>query len=141
MKRAEALGEEPAHHDTKKLYLSGVTDKDVKSAILKVYADLLRRCLKRWTQNPNESKLWRVCQKHKFCNTGRVTFAAGAVVSRHNFGHHDGSLLARMGLLSENVVQRLKKDTKDAVLATPKPSLKRKRVADEPSTSYGAGLF
>ena len=56
--------------------------------------------------------------------------------------HHNGSLFARMGLLSEDVLQRLKKeDAKAAVLVTPKPSLKRKRVADEPSTSYGAGLF
>ena len=67
---------------------------------------LLQSYLKRRTQNRNESlhsKFWRVCKKHKHCNSARVVFGAGATVQKHHFGHLGGSLLARMGLLTEEV--------------------------------------
>ena len=57
---------------TKNLYLSGIS-KELRGEVLRVYlnltsTELLSRCVKKRTQNPNESlhsKLWRRCLKIK----------------------------------------------------------------------------
>ena len=149
VKKAEALGVAPSSHNTKKLYLSSVKDlptgqiSGTSSQTCHSPSSLLRRCLKKQTQNPNESlhsKLWSVCLKHKHYGTECVVIAASAIVQKHNFGSHDCSLLMRMGLLSEEVLQCLKKaDELSSVDAPAKPMKKRKRDEDKASTSYQGG--
>ena len=135
VKKAEALGVAPDSYNTKKLYLSSVKDLHVRTKIRNIFTNLsesslLRNCLKKRTQNLNESlhsKLWSVCLKHKHCGTEHVVFASSAIVQKHIFGSHDSSLLVRMGLLSEEVLQHLKKAGKfSSVDAPAKPSKKRK---------------
>ena len=60
VKKAEACREEPAPHSTKKLYLSGVTNPARLKKIGAIFVELsstsiLQCCLRKCTQNPNES--------------------------------------------------------------------------------------
>ena len=148
-RRAEATGETPASHKTKKLYLARVKPEHLKH-ILQVYTDLtsaelLQRCLKRTTQNANESlhsKLWLKCLKIKHAGLRRVRFAASVTVLEHNFGSARGSLLAALGLLHEASVAGMKRKDKTPV----KPSARKKRRRDDddeagPSSTYTAGAF
>ncbi|KAF2367406.1 Basic leucine zipper domain Maf-type [Trinorchestia longiramus] len=74
--------------------------------ILQVYVDLTRselllRCWKKRTQNPNKnlhSKLCLRCSKVKKAHLSRVTFAATDTALVYNFGYEDSSLLVRLGL-------------------------------------------
>lgn len=105
--------------------------------------DLLQRCLKQHTQNPNESlhsKLWMKCQKVKFSQLPRVAFAASATVLEHNFGSAEGSVVVRMGMVSQETLAGLKK--KDTAPPTT-PKAKRGRTADDagPSVAYALGSF
>lgn len=70
-KRAEAAGVAPESYTRKNLYLTYLTPEMLKM-ILQVFVDLtspslLDRCLRKKTQNRNESlhsKLWRKCAAH-----------------------------------------------------------------------------
>ena len=143
VKRAEAAGEFPSSHETKKLYLSGVSP----DFLAKVFADLtetslLSRCLRKETQNRNQSlhsKLWRKCLKIKFVYLQHTKFAASVSALEHNLGYN-GNVLFRLGLIPKPVVEKEKRR-----LSTPAkpPHAKKRRVQnpDEPSTSYQPGGF
>jgi hypothetical protein len=143
VKKALEDGETPASHSTKNLYLSGLSPVLRKQVFL-VYNDLtatplLQRCLKKRTQNPNESlhsKLWVRCAKVKNSQLQRVQFAAMDTVMIHNFGRARGSLLGRLGLWREATKQRRSRSDANPSLATPTPR-KRRRV--EPSDEAAAG--
>ena len=147
VKRAESLGLEPAPHITKKLSLSGDTNGEHRKPIFSIFVDLssdslLRGCLKKRNQNPNESfhsKLWKICMKHKDCSIEHVAFAAGTVVLKHNFGCVEVSLMARLGLLSAEVLERSQDEDSQKAVATP---TKRKRESDgDPSAANVPGGF
>ena len=81
-------------------------DKDVLKKIHEIYQDLtsqdlLERCLKGRTQNPNESlhsNLWGKCPKNKFCEFDKVLFSAQVTMIEHNFGYVEGSALSLLGI-------------------------------------------
>ncbi|KAF2362289.1 Diacylglycerol kinase catalytic domain [Trinorchestia longiramus] len=95
----------PEPHARHARYLAHVA-QDLLKRILQVYvaltrSELLLRCWKKRTPNPNESlhsKLWLRCFKVKNAHLSRVTFAATDTVLIHNFGYEDSSLLVRLGL-------------------------------------------
>ena len=93
---------------------------DAPEENMKVYLDLtsqdlLKRCLKKKTQNSNESlhsKLWRKCLKVKHAGLQRVQYAALATTLEHNFGSRQGKLMSALGLLNEEALHaKEKKDT------------------------------
>ena len=63
--------------------------------------------------------------KHKDCSVACATFAAGAIVMKHNFGSLEGSLLAWLGLLTNEVLECLKKEDVKNKVATPSKKGKR----------------
>ncbi|KAG0711199.1 hypothetical protein GWK47_002364 [Chionoecetes opilio] len=104
VKRAEAKEEEPAPHSEKQLYLAKLPQEKL-DLIKSVYRDLtnpdlLHRCLKGRTQNPNESlyaKVWRKVSKDKFAGLHRTILLTQATALEHNFGHRDSSFLCYLG--------------------------------------------
>jgi hypothetical protein len=119
-----------------------------------VYMDLtspavLERCLKKRTQNPNETvytKLWLRCLKVKNSPLDRVKFTAADTVLTHNFGPARGGLLIRMGLSNEATEEALQRtDTfAPSTTSTPKrPRLDPPGPVDDPGegTSYASGSF
>ena len=127
VKREEALRLKPAPHSTKKLYLPGVTNGEHHKQKFQIFVDLSSdslclHCLKKHNQNPNKrlhSKLRKICIKHKDCSTERVAFDAGTVMLKHNFGCVEGSLMARLGLVSGDVLEHLKDEDNQKAVATP----------------------
>ena len=147
VKRAEAAGEDAAPYSSKDLYLSGLS-KDLLARILQVFISLtcptlLSRCLKKETQNRNESlhsKLWKTCLKTKFAYRRRTVFAAEQTSLQHNLGRVDGHLLVALGLVPQQATAERRKMMATPPRATPRPK-KRRRLQEEPSTSYAPGGF
>ena len=89
--RALAAGEEPGSHRNN---LGTPLARDVSRHVEEVYVrlghpDLLRRCLKRATQNANESlhsKVWAKCPKTGFVGYQRVVAATCAAIAEFNQG-------------------------------------------------------
>lgn len=109
--------------------------------------ELLQRCLKGRTQNPNESlhaKVWRKTSKGKYCGLSWVTFATQVTVLEHNFGHTDSNFLLALGLQnSPHMLASLqKKDlgTKKR-METPKGKKTKKRKIGEDEEEYQPGGF
>ena len=107
--------------------------------------DLLKRCLKKKTQNSNESlhsKLWRKCLKVKHAGLRRVRHVALATTLEHKFATRQGSLLNALGLLHEKSLHATEKQ--DSTPLQP-PRAKRRRIdPDEeagPSTGYAPESF
>ena len=127
--KAIELGQPPESHSAHKLYLAGISALHRKE-ILNVYVDLtsqdlLKRCLKKKTQNSNESlhsKLWRKCLKVKHAGLQRVRYAAHVTTLEHNFGTRQGSRLSLLGLLNDKALQT--KEKKDTTPFKPPPPSK-----------------
>jgi hypothetical protein len=143
VRRAEAAVKVPDPHSKKKLLL-GKMPQDLLKGIMEVYLDLtsdelLKRCLRKRTQNANESlhsKIWLRCSKGKFASAARVLFIARGTVLDHNLGYLHGSLLRALGHESEDLKTVLTQEDKEVCAPLRKP--KRRRL-DTPSTSYAAG--
>lgn len=148
VKRAEAAGEAPASHETKKLYLAGVAP-DLLKRVCSVFADLttsslLGRCLRKETQNRNESlhsKLWRKCLKVKFSQLQRVNFAASVTSLEHNCGDAAGNVLCALGLLHQSSIAASRRSLGTPVCPRAKRAKRSSYDRDEPSTSYAPGSF
>ena len=90
-KRAEATGEEPGPHRGN---VGTPLSQEVATHVKDVYdrlghSDLLSRCLRGDTQNPNEalhSKIWRKCPKTSFVGLQRVVAATCSGVAEFNSG-------------------------------------------------------
>ena len=115
--------------------------------IKSVYKDLgnpnlLKRCLKGATQNPNESlhsKVWNKCQKIKFYSRLRVMFLVQHSALEHNFGYEAGNFLLHTLGPDANFQGSLKWfDKERSRHATPKSKKIRK---EKKSDSYEAGGF
>jgi hypothetical protein len=133
VRKAQAAGEVPAPHSTKKLYLSGLSP-DLLIHVFRVYLDLtapalLQRCMKKRTQNPNESlhsKLWKRCSKVKNSQLPRVQFAAADTVMIHNFGTARGSLLGRLGMSTQAWKEKSAAKDMSSPSGTPRPPKRRR---------------
>lgn len=130
-------GEEPAPYITKNLNLAKMS-LDKLSEIKAVCRDLttpelLQKCMKGRTQNPNESvhsKVWQKASKDKFCGLHRLKFVTRITVLEHNFGHTEGNLLHSLGFETSPylLASLLRRDAKMIrKLETPKPRKSRKR--------------
>lgn len=105
---AEVRGVGPPSHQIKKTFLGKIPKKlmlikDICCDMTQM--DLLSRCLKVWTQNPNESlhsKLWIKCSKSKFDGLYRVCFVSQVTALDHNFGYKNASLLQHLRLEISN---------------------------------------
>ena len=122
----------PESHSTKNLFLSGLTP-ELRARILRIYLDLtsddiLKRCMKKRTQNPNESfhsKLWRRCLKIKDARLARVKYCSQDTILIHNFGQTCGSFLNHLRPTSEVSQQALKHKK-----VTPMKTRKRPRLQE-----------
>lgn len=103
--------------------------------------DLLKRCLKGKTQNPNESlhhRIWKYCPK--VANLGKITldFAVAQAVLIYNIGYDAGSLCSALGIPSESMTTMLQeKDISREMVIKSRPRRKRKKLEVDPH--YGAG--
>lgn len=140
------LPEEAKDHEKKKLYLAKIP-KEKLQYIKAVYKDLanpnlLKRCLKGATQNPNESihaKVWNRCSKAKFCGHARLLFIVKHTGVEHNFGYEGASIISHL-LGTDTRLQETMKflDQERARHATPKL---KKKALQKKDDSYQAGEF
>ena len=101
---ALAAGKTPKPH--REMNVGFTLDPDEWKDVLQVYQklttdDLLIRCLRGKTQNPNEhvhSRVWRMCPKHKNVKLRYVDFAAAQAVCNYNIGHEESNLCNLLGL-------------------------------------------
>lgn len=139
--RAIALGlpESEKDHIKKNLYRAKIPQAKLEY-IKEVYRDLgnpdlLKRCLRGATQNPNESlhsKVWNKCPKIKFYGRLRVLFLVQYTSLAHNFGYEDGNIILHMFGSQERLQESLHwQDLERARHATPKSKKKRKQQKDE----------
>lgn len=144
--RAQALGEEPSSHDTRKNTARNIP-KELIGHIRQVFKDmsdpeLLKRCLPGWTQNANESihsRLWMKCPKVKFFGLKRVTFAAEVTTLEHNFGYERSNLLTSLFGTSSEIRRSLKSLDKERSKSQ-KPKNRRKKKKEK-SEDYEGGAF
>lgn len=86
--KALALGQEPSSHSTMKI--SFTLDDNQLQLVRQVYERLttntmMQRCLKGFTQNPNESfhgRVWFYCPKHISASKNKLDFAAARRVNK-----------------------------------------------------------
>lgn len=74
--------------------------------------DLLGRCLRGYTQNPNESlhsKVWQKCPKIKFAGYFKVNFITQVATLEHNVGYEKSSLFIKMFGTNPNIEKGLKR--------------------------------
>ena len=148
VKRAEAVGEVPASHASKKFYLAKIP-AEKRQGIANIYADLtqtelLEHCSKCRMQNPYESlhsKVWAKTSKSKFAGKKRVRFLSQVTVLEHNFGIKKASLLVKLGLSTTLMNRSL--ESFQSASTTPSPRRKRRRSArhEEDTTAYAPGAF
>ena len=145
--RALANKETPPSHASKNLYLAKIPHEHLEH-IKRVYRDLtepslLQRCLKGFTQNPNESihaRLWLKCPKVKFFGLYRVIFCAQSCVLEHNLGYERSNLLTELFGTSASIKKVLK--TQDALkIKKQSPRVKKKASKTEISEEYKPGQF
>lgn len=128
------------------MYLAKL-DFDSLEYIREVYRDLtdeslLRKCLKKRTQNPNESfhaKVWQKCSKAKHHGYFRVKFASQVTVLEHNFGYQDVNLLREMFGTNPAIEKVLKR--KESRKITPTKGKHKKNVKEAPSEEYKPGEY
>lgn len=123
------------------------SDPDVLKKVHDIYVDLsrqelLERCLRGKTQNPNESmhsKLWAKCSKTKFAGYDMVLFAAQLTVLQHNFGYEDGSVLSLLHIPSNKHSLEIEKKF-ESRRSRPTPPKRRKKNPKK-DADYFAGGF
>ena len=145
--KAVAEKKDPPSHSQMKVrfILDSIEDR---KKILDVYLsltqdNLLLRCLKGRTQNPNESihsKIWSSLSKTHFYGRETVLFSATLTVLQHNFGYEGAEMFLENGSINSGILHRLqlkdKARLRQAQRSTPK---KRKREATD--DSYAPGEF
>ena len=146
--RAVAEGVAPEPHAAKNLYLAKIPFQHLDH-IKNVYRDLsspglLARCLRGWTQNPNESlhsKLWQKCPKIKFFGLFRVIFAVQVTVLDHNFGYDKCNLLEHLFGTNKFVQkgQAGRERRRRMIAETPKRTNKKRKLGK--SAEYKTGTY
>ena len=109
--KAIANRETPADHNKMKVKMD--LGQDEKDLVRNVYEsltsdDLLKKCLKGRTQNPNESihsKLWNKLRKTKSYGLKTVQHAVAQTANEHNVGYANSNVLKTIGF-SHSTVQR-----------------------------------
>ncbi|KAA0189493.1 hypothetical protein HAZT_HAZT001700 [Hyalella azteca] len=146
VRKAEAQNVTPASHSSKDMWLGNLS-QPLLAEILKIYIDLtspelMRRCMKRRTQNSNESlhsQIWLQCSKEKFASMNRVRMIAQGTALNHNFGHVEGNLPRALGAGTRQLLKVLR--TAEKAVNNFRPKQKAKRSSADPDASYGAGNF
>ena len=143
---AEGVASEP--HAAKNLYLAKIPFQHLDH-IKNVYRDLsspdlLARCLRGWTQNPNESlhsKLWQKCPKIKCFGLFRVIFAVQVTVLDHNFGYDKCNLLEHLFGTNKFVQkgQAGRERRRRMIAETPKRTNKKRKLGK--SAEYKTGTY
>ena len=141
-------GEKPVSHATKpNIFLAKLDNKDDRALIRQVFIDLtnpdlLQRCLKGRTQNPNESihaRLWKKCPKTMFFGLFRVRFACRITVLEHNFGYQESNLL--VSLLGSNKAIEKTMETREKSRRLSQIRQKGRKRKAEQSSEYQPGNF
>ena len=148
--KALALGLGIKPHDeelTKKMRL---TEFEL-SQVREVYDDLtrdelLQKCLKGRTQNPNESlhgKLWRKVHKTKFYGKDTIECAAQSVILETNFNFTDSNIMSQMDFSGASDARVYLDTRRDRAKMVKFGEMKRKkfRTCNNTDADYGPGLF
>ena len=122
-------------------------DAEERKKILLVYKSLtedqlLQRCLKGRTQNPNESfhsKVWGSLPKINFFGLKTVQFSVTLTVLQHSFGYEGSELFVEQGDINSRILQRLRVKDKQRIREAKRTTKKRKR--DQMDDSYSPGKF
>lgn len=143
--RAQAKGE-TAKHSSMRVYIH--LPETHLQRIRQVYEDLtsdelLKRCLRGKTQNPNEflhSKIWSKCNKIKFFGFDRVKFVAQISILDHNFGYKDASLMKALGFC-QTYESAESLDHQDKARLNPEKCKRTRPNNVTLSSDYNAGSF
>lgn len=142
----EALskGNTPPSHSTMKIKFQ--LDREGLRLVEDVYKrlttdDMMMRCLRGKTQNPNESlhhRIWRYCPKHKNATKKMVDFATAQAVSNFNPGYLSSDLCNRLGVnfTDKNYKYLTKENT---VMDRPIKKKVRNKQLQRDLESYSAG--
>lgn len=102
--KALSKGNTPPSHSTMKIKFR--LDPEGLRLVEDVYKrlttdDMMTRCLRGKTQNPNESlhhRIWRYCPKHKNATKEMLDFATAQAVSNFNGGYLSSDLCSKLGV-------------------------------------------
>ena len=144
--RALAKQEPPESHTVKKPLLAKIP-MEKRKGILAIYedltrTDLLEKCLKGRTQNPNESyhsKIWSKCSKTKFASAARVRFCTQVTALDHIFGYEASHLLNTMAPTTRPAIKQLR--TQDAARLSPKTHHRKTPKRTKLAEDYSPGGF
>ena len=106
--------------------------------------DLIGRCLKGRTQNPNESlhaKQWLKCSKNKYAGLRRVIYAAQNTMMEHNFGYTSSLPVYLFGTTRSDLTVLKKQDEERRRSAEKLRHPKNKKKPDKKSEDYEPGAF
>ena len=119
----------------------------LRKTVLQIYIDLTRtdlmsRCLKGKTQNPNESfhsKIWNKLSKSKFVSLPTAEYSIANAVLRHNNGSERSNIFH---INLPTAITFMQNSDKERTRKSLTPANKKKRTRDvDDSADYAAGLF
>ena len=142
--KALAEGRTPPSHNDMKVRFE--LEPRLRQSILAIYldltrTDLLRRCLKGKTQNPNESfhSKMNKLSKTKFVSLPTARYSIAEAVFQHNNGYERSAIASQY---VPSTIQYLKKMDKERTRKSLSPAhIKKKPRYDEMSADYAAGSF
>ncbi|KAK3883276.1 hypothetical protein Pcinc_012405 [Petrolisthes cinctipes] len=135
--KALALGKEPQSHSEMKVSFTLLPDQ--LQLVRKVYErltndDMMKRCLKGHTQNPNESfhsRVWLYSPKHLNTSKNKLDFAVARAVSVYNAGYKDSNIYESLGIPFTKTTEKYL-DNKDKMMDAPlKKRMRNKRLQKE----------
>ncbi|XP_063873641.1 uncharacterized protein LOC135107567 [Scylla paramamosain] len=141
--KALALGEVPPSHSKMKVSFS--LEPDQLQLVRKVYErlvtdEMMKRCLKGHTQNPNESfhsRLWQYCPKHLNTSKNKLDFSVAHAVSVYNAGYKESVIYESLGLPFSQITEKYLHN-KDKKMDIPlKKRMRNKRLQKELHYSPG----
>lgn len=142
---AIANGKEPKSHKDMKIHFE-LTD-DQLALVKGVYDrlttdDMMLKCLRGKTQNPNESlhsRIWRYCPKHKNATANMLQFATCQAVANYNVGYVESNLHQLLGIPYTKANHKYLK-AQDAAMNIPiKRKMRNRRL--QMDLAYAAGSF
>ncbi|KAK3873554.1 hypothetical protein Pcinc_021430 [Petrolisthes cinctipes] len=144
--KALALGKEPQSHSEMKVSFTLLPDQ--LQLVRKVYErltndDMMKRCLKGHTQNPNESfhsRVWLYSPKHLNTSKNKLDFAVARAVSVYNAGYKDSNIYESLGIPFTKTTEKYL-DNNDKMMDAPlKKRMRNKRLQKELHYTPG-GIF
>lgn len=141
--KAIANGEKPPSHKTMKVHFT-LPDEQLE-LVKEVYErlssnEMMQRCLRGLTQNPNESfhsRIWRYCPKHVNATKKKLDFATAHATCDYNVGYVSSNLHQLLGLPYTSILHTYLERKDKLMNLTVKKKMRHKRPKMDISYSPG----